>query len=1248
MENTDVATSDKARSSEHYSEMDRGPATQNDISQRDSSPSGKTMDRQREAQEYIRNRRAQATVADEADENAMIDNVAQFGPQNISRENEDDEQKLLATLAEKYNYNLYLTDDAKPSGNSESPVIEHTNYAAQLHRAQPSSSSQTRQITDGHDSWHHSRPRNRSNSPPAEDLPQSPSPSIRQLDSTQITPSPPPPIPTAPISEFRTGPIFSNSHMPYQANNPRPPYTTNLRQYADRNRIPAAKQISERSGFENNTTNAGTQPSVASQLSDRYRHNQIVSPPHQKSQSPQAAPTQWAAPKPARNNTNIVQNLQDSQALQLSESGSQVSRLQPVSYPSQSREDAPRQNVEQGHDSSHLSGPELWSHNNRLPQKNYPTPDSLSSNSRRQMSYAPQTNSHNSPKAYGHAPPGQLAPVSQGHHGVHGHETYEPHHEHERGPAEYAYGQNSQGEFSPPTTMPNQSNFTPESHGNSTRGHAGGYSSEHQFEPTLEGRRPHMHGSTSSPTLHRHNNLVDWRSQLCQLFNAPPESHDEDLFKMLEITRSKILPDNRDLEPEKLTLPYHTIYRVRCHQKEQTHMFLDTPWLVKDSSTGEHIHGSMIVRNIALHVQQYTNLSFIVYQNYACCKPKSDTLIRSKSLKSKSGDSEHPVANDENELVEFLEGESVCLVGSELSAGLKRLTRQNIQENSYYPSFNVGTEFEAPYPWFYHQRASLEERRRQLKPELLTRVNSFVEYVNDSFGPEYAIVDALLSQGKISRKYLCYLYSPETVILRTVKEEEGKKKAYLTKSWLHLQAGGSPKERGQSVTLAPSLLVSSWTFDGLFQENVESITVDDFKNSEEVVKITALSTYPMRYADPTIGTSLRKQGEMFWKFRHPCYIYYSEEDESEDDIGQSRYMIDVQTYKKLHSKSAGTEAHNRDDLGTLAMASDVPPEGVFTLLLPSTIIGFNIQEKKWADLEVSRMYAVKWNKDAFDSLARDNDTKTLITSLVANQIKEEQSPGLIGRKGTGSIILLHGSSGTGKTMTAESVVEVVEKPLYITSCSEIGTTPEALEKSLEQILYLGKVWKCVILLEEADMFIEKRTLGDLHRNALVSVFLRVIESYNGIIILTSSPIYAMDEVLKSRIQLSLRYSPLTLAQRTKIWETHITQLESLESLFNPSTINISELRANLPTLAKYKLNGHEIGHAVRTSRQLALWKGIPMGFEEVRYVVSVSGRYEDADEEEKKNAGDVVRGVVDEADEDPYDGVEDLMSVAGL
>jgi hypothetical protein len=33
-------------------------------------------------------------------------------------------------------------------------------------------------------------------------------------------------------------------------------------------------------------------------------------------------------------------------------------------------------------------------------------------------------------------------------------------------------------------------------------------------------------------------------------------------------------------------------------------------------------------------------------------------------------------------------------------------------------------------------------------------------------------------------------------------------------------------------------------------------------------------------------------------------------------------------------------------------------------------------------------------------------------------------------------------------------------PLYKVTCGDIGTNPEAVEKYLQNILYLGKVWNC--------------------------------------------------------------------------------------------------------------------------------------------------------------------------------------------
>lgn len=125
-------------------------------------------------------------------------------------------------------------------------------------------------------------------------------------------------------------------------------------------------------------------------------------------------------------------------------------------------------------------------------------------------------------------------------------------------------------------------------------------------------------------------------------------------------------------------------------------------------------------------------------------------------------------------------------------------------------------------------------------------------------------------------------------------------------------------------------------------------------------------------------------------------------------------------------------------------------------------------------------------------------------------------------KGNGFTMILHGPTGTGKTFTPESIAEIAKKPLYSVAYGDIGTEPEAVEKYLESVFHLGKIWDCVVLLEEAEAFLEHRILQDLKRNALVSNFLRALEYYEGILILTTNRVGTFDEAFKSRIQLALR------------------------------------------------------------------------------------------------------------------------------
>lgn len=358
-------------------------------------------------------------------------------------------------------------------------------------------------------------------------------------------------------------------------------------------------------------------------------------------------------------------------------------------------------------------------------------------------------------------------------------------------------------------------------------------------------------------------------------------------------------------------------------------------------------------------------------------------------------------------------------------------------------------------------------------------------------------------------------------------------------------------------------------------------------------------------------------------------------------------MVDLKTYRQLHSES-GKSKHSyysytkagRKEMPTAVMEAAEPPKGPERLVFPSTITGYSLRRKTWHDLVVDRIHSVSWNKEAFQHLVIDPDAKDLIEALIVAKLETDQGTDLIQGKGNGLVMLLHGGPGTGKTFTAESVAEFAEKPLFRVTCGDIGTEPEKVEKYLESVLHLGKIWGCVVLLDEADVFLEQRTLTDLQRNALVSVFLRVLEYYEGILILTSNRVGTFDEAFKSRIQLSLHYEPLNKTQRHKIWKNFFQRLKLLESAASiqrkgkapaggalgplgesrkrkcssdddSTGIDFDDIDCFLSELAEKEMNGRQIRNAITTARQLARFKNTKMSSIHLRNVIKVSKKFDD-------------------------------------
>ncbi|KAF1829196.1 P-loop containing nucleoside triphosphate hydrolase protein [Decorospora gaudefroyi] len=195
---------------------------------------------------------------------------------------------------------------------------------------------------------------------------------------------------------------------------------------------------------------------------------------------------------------------------------------------------------------------------------------------------------------------------------------------------------------------------------------------------------------------------------------------------------------------------------------------------------------------------------------------------------------------------------------------------------------------------------------------------------------------------------------------------------------------------------------------------------------------------------------------------------------------------------------------------------------------------------------------------------------------------------IIEGKGQGLVILLHGPAGVGKTLTAETISLATGRPLLTVSAAEIGVEYQQAEKNLTEVFVDAARWEAILLMNEADVFVEERTKGELNRNALVSVLLRCLEYFDGIIIMTTNRVRSIDAAVQSRIQLAIQFHDLKPSQREAIY------LNRLKYIPDNEIDNRAELERGLKNslLVKnrsstVKPNGRQIRNIVTYARALA-------------------------------------------------------------
>ncbi|CAZ80006.1 unnamed protein product [Tuber melanosporum] len=314
----------------------------------------------------------------------------------------------------------------------------------------------------------------------------------------------------------------------------------------------------------------------------------------------------------------------------------------------------------------------------------------------------------------------------------------------------------------------------------------------------------------------------------------------------------------------------------------------------------------------------------------------------------------------------------------------------------------------------------------------------------------------------------------------------------------------------------------------------------------------------------------------------------------------------VVTEQEANDKSMRVEALPED--------GDEEAEPVFTddelLTASPVVLGWSFNEKLWLEFTVSGVEEIQWNEKAFDSLVLAEEQKEIVKALVeshsGNNIASATIDDVIQGKGRGLVSVLHGPPGVGKTLTAEGIAELLKKPLYCVSSGELGTNPAVLEHELNKILDIAHSWGAVLLLDEADVFLERRTMADMHRNALVSIFLRLLEYFQGILFLTTNRVETFDDAFQSRIHVALRYNELTFKAKVKIWKMFLEMVRVKYGEDAPEVLSQEEIE----WLAKKHLNGRQIKNSVRTAQALANNKKERLQMKHIRTVLNVAEGFE--------------------------------------
>ncbi|MCJ1242992.1 hypothetical protein MMC30_000188 [Trapelia coarctata] len=489
----------------------------------------------------------------------------------------------------------------------------------------------------------------------------------------------------------------------------------------------------------------------------------------------------------------------------------------------------------------------------------------------------------------------------------------------------------------------------------------------------------------------------------------------------------------------------------------------------------------------------------------------------------------------------------------------------------YYPGVSLEgdciTLDEPYYLVFHHQRQLTAYLKRDgIDMETHKHLSLLLNFMRDETGGLSEEIESFHSASgeKIISFSSCWLiYPPGSVVYFS---KEGETQAYVVESI-------RPIDRTE---IKQSLELRCWSidYDGtVFGRTYTTLFMSAYNGSRKIANLDIVpAAYLSKKENDCKREALISRGRKFWSFQGSHHQEY-----------RGKAWLEAMAIESARQEE---RAFPTDTTSTFTKYNKIDPESepdeMVLLLCPLRVFGFNLRNKEWRELNVHHLQDVKFGGRGFKRLVLDYKYKTIVQALVQSYVEKKSTfKDLVAGKGRGLVALLHGAPGTGKTLTAECVADHFNRPLYMVTCGDIGVSPAAVEMNLAEIFEYAVQWKAVLLLDEADIFLQERNYQGLTRNAIVSIFLRTLEYFDGILFLTTNRVGQLDEAFRSRLHLTLHLPSLMPGDRKKIFMIFLADLEMPEEDRDELYLEVGDL------IKAEELNGRQIRNTVRTAIALA-------------------------------------------------------------